>query len=155
MYDKRGGVNQRSTGNQVCILLHTQTDQWRKGVITQVVSLNKCDLFLDVLVIRMKQLDYCKTVQENSNCCVRDCGEDLIKIQLIRFSLNQGYNIHWNFHVFSILQQHIDSKKKTGWQLLQSTDIRTHCLNVKMHFYNRNHLVSRTKTLAKLTKINK
>ena len=54
MYDKRGGVNQRSTGNQVCILLHTQTDQWRKGVITQVVSLNKCDLFLDVLVIRMK-----------------------------------------------------------------------------------------------------
>ena len=79
MYDKRGGVNQyeaRET-RSAYYCTHLQTDQWRKGVITQVVSLNKCDLFLDVLVIRVKQLDYCKTVQENSNCCVRDCGEDL------------------------------------------------------------------------------
>ena len=50
---------------QVCILLDWQADQWHKSVITQVVSLNSCDFFLIILVTGMKQLDYCKTVQEN------------------------------------------------------------------------------------------
>ena len=41
-------------GNQVCILLHLHVDQWHTVVITQVVSLNSCDLFLFILVTRMK-----------------------------------------------------------------------------------------------------
>ena len=35
---------------QVCILLHLQADQWFTTVITQVVSLNRCDLLLLILV---------------------------------------------------------------------------------------------------------
>ena len=49
---------------------NTQADQWRTGVITQVVSSNNCDLFLDILVIRMKQLDCCKIIQKNSDFVV-------------------------------------------------------------------------------------
>ena len=40
--------------NQVCILLHLQVDQWHTVNITQVVSLNSCDLFLFILVTHMK-----------------------------------------------------------------------------------------------------
>ena len=54
-------------GNQVCRLLHLQVDQQHTVVITQVVSLNSCDLFLFILVTRMKQLNYCKTVKQNFN----------------------------------------------------------------------------------------
>ena len=35
---------------QVCILLHLQADQWLTTVIIQVASLNRCDLFLVILV---------------------------------------------------------------------------------------------------------
>ena len=37
-------------GIQVCILLHLQSNQWRTTFITQVVSLNRCDLFFVILV---------------------------------------------------------------------------------------------------------
>ena len=40
--------------NQVCRLLHLQVNQWHTVVITQVVSLDDCDLFLFILVTRMK-----------------------------------------------------------------------------------------------------
>ena len=40
-------------GNQVCILLHLQMDQWHTVVITQVVSLYSRDLFLFILVTRI------------------------------------------------------------------------------------------------------
>ena len=42
-------------------------DQWHTVVITEVVSLNSCDLFLFVLVTHIKYLDYCKIVEENFN----------------------------------------------------------------------------------------
>ena len=61
--------------NQVCILLHLQADQWRKVVITQIVSLNSFGLFLFILVTRMKYLDYCKIVQENFDFFVQDILE--------------------------------------------------------------------------------
>ena len=35
--------------------------------ITQVISLNSCDIFFFILVTRMKQLDYWKIVEENFN----------------------------------------------------------------------------------------
>ena len=54
-------------GNQVCTLLDLQVDQWHTVVIIQVVSLNNSDLFLFILVTRMKYLDYCKIVEENFN----------------------------------------------------------------------------------------
>ena len=41
-------------GNQVCILLHLQVDQWHTVVIIQVVFLNSCNLFLLILVTRIK-----------------------------------------------------------------------------------------------------
>ena len=52
----------RKHGNQVCIFLYLQVDHWHT-----VVSLNSCDLFLFILVTRMKRLDYCKIVEENFN----------------------------------------------------------------------------------------
>ena len=36
----------KKQGNQVCILLHLQLDQWQTVVIIQVVSLNGCDLHM-------------------------------------------------------------------------------------------------------------
>ena len=41
--------------------------QLRVNVMTQVVSLNCCGLFCAILVARIKQLNYCKIVQENLN----------------------------------------------------------------------------------------
>ena len=40
--------------------------------ITQVVFLNSCDLFLFILVTCMKQLDYCKIVEENFSFVAQD-----------------------------------------------------------------------------------
>ena len=40
-------------GNQVCILLDLQVDQWQTVVIP-LVSLNSCDLLFFILVTRMK-----------------------------------------------------------------------------------------------------
>ena len=42
--------------NQVCILFLLQVDQCHTVDITQVFSLNSCDLFLFVLVTGMKYL---------------------------------------------------------------------------------------------------
>ena len=41
-------------GNQVCILLHLQVDQWLTVVITQAASLYSCDFLLFILVTHMK-----------------------------------------------------------------------------------------------------
>ena len=54
-------------GNKVCILFLLQMDQWYTIVITKVVSLSRCDLFLFILVTHIKYLDYCKIVEENFN----------------------------------------------------------------------------------------
>ena len=53
--------------NQVCILFLLHLDQCHTVDITQVFSLNSCDLFLFVLVTGMKYLDHCKIVEENFN----------------------------------------------------------------------------------------
>ena len=44
-------------------------------VVTQVFSLNSYDLFLFILVTRMKQLDYCKIVGKNFNFVAQDILE--------------------------------------------------------------------------------
>ena len=62
-------------GNQVRTLLDLQVDQWHTVVIIQVVSLNSSDLFLFILVTRMKYLDYCKIVEENFNFIAQDILE--------------------------------------------------------------------------------
>ena len=62
----------KKQGNQVCILLHLQLDQWHKVVMTLVVSFNSYNLFLLILVTCMKQLDYCKIVEENFNFVAKD-----------------------------------------------------------------------------------
>ena len=58
--------------NQVYILLHLQVDQYHTVVITQVVSLYSCDLFL---FTDMKLLDYCKIAEENFNFVAQDILE--------------------------------------------------------------------------------
>ena len=72
---KGTGVPEKSTRNQICILLHLQAHQWHTSVTTQTFSLNRCDLFLVILVTKSGEFRF---------CCVRDCGEDLIKMQLIK-----------------------------------------------------------------------
>ena len=62
-------------GNQVCIIFHLQVHQRDTVVITQVVSLYSCDLFLFILVIRMKLLDYCKIAEKNFNFVAQDILE--------------------------------------------------------------------------------
>ena len=52
--------------------MHLQVDQWNAIGITQIVSLNSCDLFLVILVTHMKQVDYCKIVRENLNFVVKN-----------------------------------------------------------------------------------
>ena len=64
-------------GNQVCTLLDLQVDQWHTVVIIQVVSLNNSDLFLFILVTRMKYLDYCNIVEENFNFVAQDILETI------------------------------------------------------------------------------
>ena len=59
-------------GNQVYIFLHFQVDQYHAVVITQVVSLYSCDLFLFILVTHMKLLDYYKIAEENFNFVAQD-----------------------------------------------------------------------------------
>ena len=59
-------------GNQVYIFLHLQVDQYHAVVITQVVSLYSCDLFLFILVTHMKLLDYYKIAEENFNFVAQD-----------------------------------------------------------------------------------
>ena len=54
-------------------ILHLQVDQWHTVIITQVVSLNSCDLFLFILVTRMKKLD----VEENFNFVAQDIWRGL------------------------------------------------------------------------------
>ena len=46
--------------------------QWHTVVITQVASLNSYDLFLFILVTHLKQLYYCKTVEESFNFVAQD-----------------------------------------------------------------------------------
>ena len=41
--------------NQVCKSVHLQTDQWSRRFTTLVVSLNRCDLFLLVVVYMQEQ----------------------------------------------------------------------------------------------------
>ena len=65
----------KKQGNQACILLHLQVDQWHAVVITQVVYLNTCHLFLFVSVTPMKYLGYCKTVEENFYFVAQDILE--------------------------------------------------------------------------------
>ena len=80
-------------GNQICILLHLQVDhctnRWiialtggslaltggSLAVISQAAYLNSCDLFLFILVTRMKQLNYHKIVEENFNFAAQDIME--------------------------------------------------------------------------------
>ena len=62
-------------GNQVRTLLDLQVDQWHTVVIIQVVSLNSSDLFVFILVTRMKYLDYCKIAEENFNFVAQDILE--------------------------------------------------------------------------------
>ena len=50
--------------NQLYMLLHLQTDQCHTRVVTKAVSLNSFNLFLVILVTRMKQLDYCKIEEQ-------------------------------------------------------------------------------------------
>ena len=50
--------------NQLYMLLHLQTDQCHTRVVTKAVSLNSFNLFLAILVTRMKQLDYCKIEEQ-------------------------------------------------------------------------------------------
>ena len=54
MYCKGRGVCWWSTKKHVCILLDFQEDHLHTSVITQVVSLNSCDLFIVILVAHKK-----------------------------------------------------------------------------------------------------
>ena len=54
MYYKRGGLRQRSMETKSAYYLHLQVDQWHTVVIIQVVFLNSCNLFLLILVTRIK-----------------------------------------------------------------------------------------------------
>ena len=70
MYYRRGGLQQRNMENKSAYYcnyrgLHTV-------VITQVVPLCSCNLFLFILVTRMKQLDYCKIAEEKFNFVAHD-----------------------------------------------------------------------------------
>ena len=92
-------------GNRVCRLFHLQVDQCHTVVITQVVSLNNCDLFLFILVIHMKQLYYCKIIEENVNFVVKDI---LPRKVLMAFPEPQvKYSLGFS-RFFSFLHQFID-----------------------------------------------
>ena len=65
-------VTSKKHGNQFSNLFHLQVHQWHTVVITQVVSLNSCELYL---VTCMKQLDHCKIVEENFNLTAQDILE--------------------------------------------------------------------------------
>ena len=72
---KAGSVCRQSMKKQVYILLDLQADQQPTNVITQVVSLNSCDLFLVILVTCIKQLSYCKVVPEKFDFVVQEIVE--------------------------------------------------------------------------------
>ena len=128
-------------GNQVCRLLHLQVDQWHTVVITQVVSLNNCDLFLFISVTRMKQLEYCKIVEENFNFVAQDI---LVRTRL---KILMVFTEPWVKHslgfscFFSFLHQFIDSKKKTSWQLIQSANIKYKLCEGQNYLYDRYNLI--------------
>ena len=66
-------------GIQVCILLHLQADQWRTIVITEVVFLDRCDLFLAILVSHTNKI----IGKENFNFqmfCRKGVLKDFVKI---------------------------------------------------------------------------
>ena len=52
-----------------------KVDQWHTIAVTQVVSLDSCDLFLFILVTRMTYLNYCKIIEENFDYVSQDILE--------------------------------------------------------------------------------
>ena len=138
--------------NQVYILLHLQVDQYHTVVITQVVSLYSCDLFLFILVTHMKLVDYYKIAEENFNFVAQDILERTwLKTPMV-------FPEPWvklDFSCFfSFLHQFIDLKKKTRGQLIQSTktNIKYKLCGSQNYLYDCYYLISKTKTYAKRAK---
>ena len=138
----------RKHGNQVCIFLYLQVDLWHT-----VVSLNSCDLFLFILVTRMKRLDYCKIVEENFNFVAKGILERTWLKTLIVFPKPWVKHSQEFSCFFSLLHQFIDLQKKTGWQLIQSINIQKYKLCKSQNYlHDCYHSISKTKTYAKWTK---
>ena len=132
MYYKSRDVCWWSTETLVSILLHLNVDQWLTRIITQIVPLNSCDLFLVILVTNYYGI--------SRFCCMRDFEENLIKIHLIRLSPKPWvkHSLEFSFFFPSLLCQLVDWK--TRWQLIQLTNINTSCVRVKMHLYD--HIIT-------------
>ena len=132
MQYKYSVVCRRSSEHQVCIILHAHAG-WSMAY--------RCYLSSSFFKLRYFPWHFSNSYEiatflQNSSrefwfCCVRDFGEDLIKLKLIRvFPKCLEF-----FLYFSLSRYLFDSKKKARLWPIQSTNISTNCVRVSQGIF--------------------
>ena len=121
-------------------------DQWHTVVITQLVSLCSCDLFL----FHFSQL-YDEIGEENFHIVAQDILERTWLKTLMDFPKPYAKHSLDFSHFFSFFHQSTDSKKKTRCNLFNKQTKYKLCKS-QIYLYDHYHLISRTKTYAKWSK---
>ena len=98
----------KTHGIHVCVLLHLKADQWRTIVITQVIYLNRYDLFLVILISHTSQ----NIAKANFNLVAQDILQRT-QLKTLMVSPKPWVNNSMEFsRFFSLLHQFIKSIKK-------------------------------------------